>query len=429
MKINHTYEIYTKCNRLRITHDVAGGGMMNTRILIYGTVCILTLAPWSFARQPVFEPDLIVDFQAPVFGLAAGDIDPDHPGDEIAVLVRPSNVLVVYPGQDEWSDQLIYSSDDTIEHMVERPSIEIGDVHGGHAGNEIVVNGQYHLTVIFPTRETDHFELIYDLSGSVGNLWGARVGDIDLERPGDEILLIEETVFDHSIAKVYREVNGVWTEETVYAEEVGMDSDIGEFNDRHPGNEIVLGTEMGPTYEILPAQAVPPGETWPRRTIWNDPENAAWDILITDVDPLSPGNEIVYGTRYNNSILISYPDSDETDGVGHILTKIFTGLADEQYDARNIWDIAVGDVWPETPGVEIVGVDETGSVYLVWRDESTWQGKAIWQDPIGPVNAVLIGDFDPSHNGNEILVGGVSGALTLLKSARGSFVHGWDEIR
>ncbi len=40
--------------------------------------------------------------------------------------------------------------------------------------------------------------------------------------------------------------------QTVYQEEVGMDSAIGDSNPAVPGNEFVVGTEAGPVYEIMP---------------------------------------------------------------------------------------------------------------------------------------------------------------------------------
>ncbi len=78
-----------------------------------------------------------------------------------------------------------------------------------------------------------------------------------------------------------------------------------------------------------------------------------------------------------------------------------------------MWDIAVGDVLPVEPGLEILGVDETGSVYLVRRIEDTWQGQVIWQDP-NSLYAVIAGDFLPARSGDEILVAGESGTITLL---------------
>jgi hypothetical protein len=64
--------------------------------------------------------------------------------------------------------------------------------------------------------------------------------------------------------------------------------------------------------------------------------------------------------------------------------------------------------------LEILGVDQTGSVYLVRRVEDSWQGQAIRQDPNDPLYAVIAGDFLPSREGDEILTAGESGTITML---------------
>ena len=96
----------------------------------------------------------------------------------------------------------------------------------------------------------------------------------------------------------------------------------------------------------------------------------------------------------------------------HELQILFTGSATGH--PRNIWDIAVGEVLPESTGLEILGVDKTGSVYLVSRVGNSWDGQVIWQDTSGPLYAVITGDFLPNRRGHEILVAGESGIITLL---------------
>jgi hypothetical protein len=173
-----------------------------------------------------------------------------------------------------------------------------------------------------------------------------------------------------------------------------MDSAAGDFNPDHPGPETVIPTEMGPAYEITTPEPNTPG-LWPKQTIWDDDPNAGWVVQIADVDPCHPGNEIVYGTRYNNSITMSHHN-----GTGrHKLQILHTGSATA--NPRNIWDIAVGDVLPNNNSLEILGVDQTGSVYLVQRTADSWQGRTIWQDPNGPLYAVTAGDFLPGREGER----------------------------
>jgi hypothetical protein len=170
-------------------------------------------------------------------------------------------------------------------------------------------------------------------------------------------------------------------------------------------------------YEITPDLDEPPGkfDEWPRRTLWNDFDNAPWTLRIADVLPDEPGNEIVYGSRYNDRILLS---REAPSGTGHEMQVLFTGLATEP---MTMWDIAVGDFVPEagrSPTLEIVGVDDLGMAYLVERDSAgVWSGQPMWQDTAGGgggLFASVMADFLPNSPGPEIVVAGQSGAITLI---------------
>ena len=76
--------------------------------------------------------------------------------------------------------------------------------------------------------------------------------------------------------------------------------------------------------------------------------------------------------------------------------------------------ITVGEVLPSSTSLEIVGVDETGSIYLVRQEAGVWEGQSIGGDADDPLHAVLAGDFVPALTGEEILVAGESGTITLL---------------
>ena len=139
-----------------------------------------------------------------------------------------------------------------------------------------------------------------------------------------------------------------------------------------------------------------------QRIIWTNSTYSGSVVEIADVDPCHSGNEIIYGESYNNSILMSQHNGENP----HDLEILFTGDANEDgYTA--ILDIAIGDILPQMTGLEILGVDYTGSIYLVRRIEDTWQ------DP-NSLYAVIAGDFLPARSGDEILVAGESGTITLL---------------
>jgi hypothetical protein len=360
-------------------------------------------------RVPEFTATIVHEAVRPVYGLAVGEFDPAHDGVEFAYLLADASVHQLSREASGWSATLLAEGTTDILGMFDRPTIEIGDVHSGYDGNEIVAECGRKMTLIYRDAAGDwSSEVLFDASGMTGGGWGARVGDVDTTHPGEEIFLIFEAVLDASNGTLFAEVDGTWEEEEIYSGEVGMDSAIGDSNPTHVGPEVVLVTEMGPTYEILPPESPHSGD-WPKNMIWNDYENAAWVVEIADVDPALPGNECVYGTRYNNRITLSH----RTGSGGHDLEVLFNGSA-QGAPPLNMWDIAVGDVLTDSAMPEILGVDQTGSVYLVWRDAGVWEGQTIWGNTADPLHAVLAGDFLAEQPGDEILVAGQSGTITLL---------------
>lgn len=349
-------------------------------------------------------------YQGPhaLYGLAWGEFDTGNAGAEVACLLGDASVVQLSPNGLDWPALLRHKGLTTIGGMIDRPTICIGNVHSGFPGNEIVIDGGLYLTVIRPGGGWSH-EILFTVGGA-GAGWGSRVGDIDPVHPADEILHSYEGVMDRGTIGLFRENSGVWQEEIIYNEHVVMDSAVGEFDPMHAGFELVAVTEMGPAYELYPPGGTPT-VYWPRRTLWDNIDEAGWVVKIADVEPENPGNEIVYGTRYTDSITMSYP----VGSVGHRLDVLFTGIAPPGY--RTMYDVAVGDVLPAA-GLEILGVDASGSVYLVRRlARGIWQGSTVWQSSTGPLHAVICGNFLPGRPGDEILVAGQSGEVTLLMVA------------
>lgn len=384
---------------------MSGGTLLGAAL-----VGLAMLAPAAGgAGEPAFVAETVYHAPSTIYALAWGEFDPASAGSEAACLLADGSVVELTRHSTGWTGTQIHKGLTPIGGMIDRPTICIGDVHSGFPGNEIVIDGGKHLTVLRRGAGWS-YEILFTV-GSTGAGWGSRVGDIDPDHPGEEILHSLEGVMDRGTIGVFRESGGTWAEEIVYSEHVVMDCAVGEFDPLHPGAEFVAVTEMGPAYEIYPPTGNPTGY-WPRRTLWDDMENAGWVARIADVEPDIRGNEIIYGTRYNDRITLSYA----AGSTGHQLEVLFTGNAPPGY--RSMYDIAIGDVLPGAAGREILGVDASGSVYLVRRlARSLWHGQVIWQDPTGPLHAVVAGDLLPDRLGEEILVAGQSGTVTLLRWA------------
>ena len=409
-------------------------------------IAALLVLPSAVACAETFEPSVVLDAGQPVYALVWDFFNLSYPGEELAYLAGDGSVTECIPGALAWQENPIVPAGNAIEGMWDRPTLDVGHVSGSHPHREIVVQAGRQLIVAHDTGASWDHEVLFDATGMTGNAWGARAGDYDPSHEGDEVFFIYEGVLDCSFGTVYSESAGAWRDTIVYSAEVGMDSAVGEFDSGHDGLEICLPTEMWPAYEILPPEPVlggvssaaspsglrtglifetpagPSGrEVWPSSVMWFNHDHAAWVVKIGDVDPANPGNEVVYGTRYSNSITISrcFP------GVGHELEVAFTGSAAGAF--LDMWDIALGDVLPDTPQQEIVGVDDAGNVYLVYRNDAMeWVGETIWSAPTGALYAVVTCDVDDDVEGDEILVAGESGELTLLTRVATS-VSGSDE--
>jgi hypothetical protein len=345
-----------------------------------------------------------------VAAVVAGEFDPIHPGNELACLMANGNVIELALGPSGWTASPIYvykgNELPPWEDPRSRVTLNIGDVLSEHPGPEIVFSFYQQIVAVYyqpPNGWTN--QVVADFSDFIGTSWGAEVGNCDRSHPGDEVFSIYEGVFDFSSGTVFGKTNGGWQQNLAYYAEVGMDAAIGDSNPDFPGDEIIVVTEMGPAYEITPPAGGGPGP-WPNRTIWNDEPNAGWVVKIGDVDPASPGNEVVYGTRYSDRIMMSrYNGTD-----AHNVEVLFTGV--NTNELNNMLDVAIGQVFPSSPAAEILGVDASGSAYVVQRLTNQWRGSVLWQDT-NALYAVAAGDLILSP-GDEVVVAGASGVVTLL---------------
>ena len=370
---------------------------------------VITACPAAADPPESFVAEVVYTGANPIFSLDCGELNLDHIGPEIAVLTNDGYVRIITPGITPWPGVVVIADTDTAWGATSRATVAVGDLDPSVAGDEIASMSSQHLNVA--TRVWGDFWeklMIFDSSPYMGSAWGARVGDYMPSHSGDEVFLIFEGVLDTSTGIVYYSSNGYWYNDDVYQGAVGMDSAAGEFDPFNPGPEVIITTEMGPTHVIW-EEPVLPDNLWLGYVLWSDMDNAGWVCELADVDETASGSEIVYGTRYNNSILVSYPPGSG----GPAVELIFTGQNNEH--PRNMLDIATGNIIPESEALEIVGVDDSGRLYLIRREQGAWVGETIWTDTEGGLYAVVVEDFLPEYPGQEIVVAGESGNLTLVR--------------
>jgi hypothetical protein len=393
-------------NEMRILTSVT-----NLRLVRAAVGCaIFLLTSWNLlAGTEIYSARIFSTTQA-VAAVTSGDFDPLHEGDELACALANGDVIELTLAPSGWTANSIYvysgPEPPPWEDPRSRVTLNVGDVLPENAGKEIVLSYFRHVVAVYysPSSGWTH-RIVADYSGTFGTMWGTEVGDCDRTLAGEEVFSIHEGVFDFSSGYVFGRTNGFWEQKMVYSAEVGMGAAIGDANPGSAGEEIIVVTEMGPAYEITPLPAGGSG-LWPSRTIWNDPENAGWVVKVADVEPETPGNEIVYGTRCTDRIMMSRHNGT----TAHDLEILFTGT--NTNFLNSMLDIAIGQVYPASPAAEILGVDASGAVYIVQRVTNQWHGSVLWRDT-NELYAVVAADLLPTP-GDEVVVAGASGAVTLL---------------
>jgi len=161
------------------------------------------------------------------------------------------------------------------------------------------------------------------------------------------------------------------------------------------------------------------GDTPTFGIIWIDTSNTDYNtsanaVEISDVDSQAPGNELIF-TGWGWGTAEAYYNGTTWQ------SKFICNRSYEMwYDPA----LAVGDIDPDVEGNEIVeGLYEL----IVWTYDNTtgnWTNTTIWNpwsETYATVHDVKIGDFDPIHEGVELLVL-TTGLYEFYKSQNGSWV-------
>ncbi|MFT7462080.1 MAG: hypothetical protein ACI9EF_000417 [Pseudohongiellaceae bacterium] len=139
-------------------------------------------------------------------------------------------------------------------------------------------------------------------------------------------------------------------------------------------------------------------------------------VAVGDVNPSSPGNEIVALGASGNVYVVSFRN-------GAWSHEVALKLPGEMIQC------AVGDLYPEIPGDEIavvgmaVGGESAGgagAAHVIVRDGDGWRADEVYRSP-ALLHAVAIGSFAPTP-GRDIMVAGF--AEEALALVRGD--HGWE---
>ena len=243
----------------------------------------------------------------PLIALCVGDFDTIRKGDEIAVLTQNGTIFMIYRSIFGWELQ-------TIGNLPNEPPVWTtnqmfsGQLIAGTETEEIAIVGQF-----FNWSTTTTIGHIYVANRLANTTWHINqvfveptpllcgtAGDVDSSHSGEEILV--GGVDTGVIALSYD--NGSWTEDRIFHWVDPIRSiAVGDFMFHPSGNEIALIRDQD--ILVLHEQS----GVWDPDTIWSARimGTAMESVLIGDLDPFSPGQEILgigSENQGNNGVLV-----------------------------------------------------------------------------------------------------------------------------
>lgn len=343
-----------------------------------------TLAPCAIAEP--WKSDILMQSEHGMGGAAIGDLDPDAPGNEVAVVNDVGEVWLVRRTDGEWKSERIYAG------KGELIMCAIGDVDSGHPGNELVGVGM----VEGPESREGSGQVV--MIWKDGDKWSSRaifqddhmihgvaVGDVSTRHVGNEVIT---GGFNHRVQLLHQ--NGTsWEHETIYVAndrlKIALAADI--FPDR-PGLEVVVtGSDGRP--QVL----------WEGKLGWHH-QTIYVDHLGQSRVAAGKGGVLIGGDG-GKVTLASHKDGRwQADLLGR--------------DTAKMRGVVLGDVDPNSPGEEAYACGYSGNVtQFVRTSDDYWRSQLLYSDG-HPLHYLLAGEFDPEHPGPELLTCGHAGRLVEL---------------
>ena len=314
-----------------------------------------------------------------------------------------------------WDNEVIFEGSDDVRCI---DGIAIGEVNPDHDGNEIVWVARNGNTYVGHYDDNTGTWTYDDIWNTPGQQLTPAIGDIRPDLEGNEILVsglssgTEEINPGDGTATVLSRSGASWNAERVFTfSKLIHGCDIGDVDPTIPGEEGILttfadpGTSTGRVYMIWYDQEA--GE-WNSSLIFHDGHNVR-KVVIADILPEREGLELVTVSKSGN-LTIAYGGKN-----GWTYDVIYEN-PDEPM-AR----VAVGDIDPGAPGLEIYTGTDTSKVLGFKRNGDEWDMQEIFMDT-DKIRGVWVGDVDPNVPGNELYSYGYS---TRLVQITGTFGSGW----
>lgn len=276
--------------------------------------------------------------------------------------------------------------------------VESADFDPHSAGEELVVGGySNNVTAIYwPGGQAQPRTNTIDTL--THQIFGLAVGDINSSHSGLELAAVDGKTDNLSI---YQSTStpDEWNKITIQFNETLRNVHIGDYDSNSAGEEIIVLSTNGSVFSVAFKN-----DKWESEFVWRDSDKLL-DAAIGDVDSRFDGNEIITVGLSRHATM---------------LRKTATG----SWEIENIWNapgglegIDIGNFEPSSDSNEIAIGGYNNSVVMLFQDTDNWPSKEIFEDKDSSqseLNGVVVGDFYPGHDGNELMVVGASGITTML---------------
>jgi hypothetical protein len=237
---------------------------------------------------------------------------------------------------------------------------------------------------------------------------GCTIGDLDPTHDGNEAITVNG---DGLVAMAYKTASGKWTTKELWQGQGELLTPIiDNFYEGHKGNELlVVGMGKGPENDVGAGHATMiwgSGDNWNAELIFNNTDSMLHGAAVGDLDPTHKDNEVIVMSFGYDVKMLTWVGPTAADWnvtqMWHAEGKVRKGLIDN-FD-------------PNHDGNELVVVDKSGNCTMIYGSGTNWTAETLWTDPGTPGLArVAVGDADPTYSGKEIVVGGDSNNVGIIR--------------
>ena len=340
----------------------------------------------SYAMGGPWRSEVLLETEQGMGGAAIGDLDPDSPGNEVAVVNGAGEAWLVRRLAQGWQPERIYSG------RGELIMCAIGDADPRYSGNEFVgvgmVSGEESSIgagqVLVIHREGRGWSAEPAFRDN-HMLHGVAIGDVSSRHQGNEIVACG---FNHRVTLLHLQ-DGIWEDETIY---VGSDRMkiviIADVLPEHEGLEVVACGSDGKVVVLWEE-----GRGWRHEIVFSDP------VGQSRVAVGQPG--VLIGGDKGKVTLCRRQD-------GQWLHEFITR------DTGKIRGVAIADVDPSRPGPETYACGYSRNVAQLTQDDDGFWTLSVIFTAKRPLHHLVAGEFDLAHPGPELVTCGHGGRLIAI---------------